>query len=134
MQFEIECDTCSQKIAYSEEYQGKEVDCPTCGVVQKLPFKNNSLGSSSQSHQITFKSSIWVNIYQVAGFIKILGGLLIIFVIFLREIDESDVLKFLSYWHGIGLFTSGGATLLFAHILELIEKGVFHLENIDKGS
>ena len=84
-------------------------------LLQKYSFKMPKL---SKMPKIEFTDSHWVTIYKVCGWIA-----LIIAVILLFQNQHMSAVYFVCM---------GLSSFLAAHILRLLEKGVHHLENLDK--
>lgn len=96
-----------------------------------IPPKQQNLVINPISPQIDFVESGWVNLFVIAGWIGVFGALSLFLVIIYEEYSESGVKDEDYFFIGmIGLAACG--CLFNAHILRKFEKGVHHLESIDK--
>jgi hypothetical protein len=101
---------------------------PTLGNPERISINSAPPPASSGTPIIHFKSSRWVYGYFMAGWLQILTGSFLLVLRLVAQIEEKDGV---SLWTGFAITSSGAALLLFSHILELLEKGVYHLKNID---
>ncbi|MDC0142966.1 hypothetical protein OAK45_00375 [Verrucomicrobia bacterium] len=101
---------------------------PTLGNPERISTNSAPPPASSGTPIIHFKSSWWVFGYFLTGWLQMLTGVCLFsyWMLAAHIEDEGSLL-----WTGLGITASGSASLFFSYILELLEKGVYHLENID---
>jgi len=76
--------------------------------------------------KIKFKDSGWVLVYVICGWISCVCSLIIVLIGAFGGSFKSSVIS------ALPILFAGLGSLLAAHILRLLEKGVHHLESIDE--
>jgi len=94
--------------------------------VYKRKKLKDTISQKSKLPKIKFKDSGWVLVYVICGWISCVCSLIIVLIGAFGGSFKSSVIA------ALPILFAGLGSLLAAHILRLLEKGVHHLKSIDE--